>query len=362
MPDIPITTLVAIFGFLGGSVLGGTARIARFCTFGAIEDARIMGDWRRLRMWALAIAIAILCTHLLSYFELVDLSLSIHLRSELIWASLIAGGLCFGFGMAQVGTCPYGAMVRLGTGDLRSLVTLLIIGTTGYMTMRGLSAGLRMSLDEVHVNLSSAQTQSLPTLLGIESPDMTLAFVFFLFAAILFWCFKNPGFRAKKTYILAGCIMGLTISFGWFVTGDIGQDGFELQAVRSFAFVSAIANGMIYLMTFTGAYVDFSIASAGGVIFGSFIGSVYRKEFKLEAFDDDREMRRHLIGAAMMGFGGITAMGCTIGQGLTGLSTLSVGSLIAALSIGVGAVAGLHYLLEDTVKDTVFAFFGLERE
>ncbi len=358
MPDFPVPVLMALLGLVGGGIMGFTARTARFCTFGAIEDARICSDFRRLRSWGLAIAIAIIATWSLHYSGYIDIREAIHLRPELTWLSLIVGGLLFGFGMAQVGTCPFGSLVRLGTGDMRALVVVVIIGITGYMTMRGITAVSRVALlDSVHHDFEGRGLQSLPALLGVQGEQGLFLFALFIAALLLLWVFINADFRASRNYVLAGLVIGLCVTGGWFVTGHLGNDDFDPQPVLSFSFISAVANSLIYVMTYSGATISFAVGATTGVFFGSFIASFCKREFKLEAFDDGREMRRYLIGATLMGIGGITALGCTVGQGITGLSTLSVGSILAAASIGIGAVFGLHVLLEDTWKEALSALF-----
>jgi len=80
------------------------------------------------------------------------------------------------------------------------------------------------------------------------------------------------------------------------------------------------------------------------VIVGAFLVARAKGQFMLESFDGNREMVRHLGGAVLMGFGGLTAMGCTVGQGITGLSTLAVSAPLALGAIFLGAAAGLRYL------------------
>ncbi|MEP3248357.1 MAG: YeeE/YedE family protein [Sneathiella sp.] len=358
MTDFSVPVLMALLGLLGGGVMGYTARTARFCTFGAIEDARICGDFRRLRSWALAVVVAIITTWSLDFAGLIDIRQAIHLRPELTWLSLIIGGLVFGFGMAQVGTCPFGALVRAGTGDMRALVVLIVIGIIGYMTMRGITALARVAfLDSVHHDFDARGLQSIPALLGITGETGLFIAALIIAALLLGWVVKSPEFRASRRAILAGLIIGFCVAGGWFATGYLGNDEFDPQAVLSFSYISSVANSLIYLMTYSGATISFAVGATGGVLLGSCLASLIKQEFKLEAFDDGREMRRYLIGAALMGFGGITALGCTVGQGITGLSTLSIGSVIATASIGIGAVFGLHYLLEDDLKEAVSAFF-----
>jgi uncharacterized protein len=357
MSEMSIPVLMAICGFGGGAVLGLTARFSRFCTLGAIEDATLMGDNGRLKMWSIAIAIAIFASYSLHYFGIIDLTRSVHLRPQISWLSLIFGGLLFGFGMSQVGSCPFGAIVRLGSGDMRAFVSLIVIGVFGYITMSGFLAPARFYLlDPVAINLIDAGDGALPAMLSLTDPFSSLIFAYAIASLLLIWgLFKSA--RLIPTRLLAGgLIVGLTVSFGWFATGYLGADDFDPQRLQSFGFIGATSDALMYLMTYSGASINFIIASTGGVFVGSLAASLIKRQYKFEAFDDAIEMRRHLAGSALMGVGGITALGCTVGQGITGLSTLSTGSLIATASIFIGAVFGLRYLLEDTMVETLRTF------
>ena len=148
------------------------------------------------------------------------------------------------------------------------------------------------------------------------------------------------------------------VAAGWYLTGVIGFDDFEPMPVESFSFVNPMGNSIQYLMTFTGAAINFGIAAVGGVITGAFLMAKARGEFHLESFTAADDFLRHISGGALMGTGGILALGCTIGQGVTGMSTLALGSLIALLSIILGGVWGLKSIEEGSVAAGLKAVFA----
>jgi len=174
----------------------------------------------------------------------------------------------------------------------------------------------------------------------------------------LVFCFKDPQFRKSHRDIIAGGIVGILIPAAWYITGVIGKDDFDPTPLTSFTFVAPSGDAIQYLMSFTGSTINFGIATVGGVIVGSFLMAKSRGEFRIESFTTADDFIRHIIGAALMGTGGVLALGCTIGQGITGMSTLAVGSLIALASILVGGVFGLKYLEEDSFSGALKAMFS----
>lgn len=346
LQDMPPHLVRALLGFMIGAALGFVARRGRFCTLGAIEDAVYAGDGRRLRAWALAIAVAITGTHLLAAFTSFDLLQSIHVGTRLDWVGAIVGGLLFGLGMALVGTCGFGALLRLGGGDLKGLFAFLIIAITAYMAMRGLTGLVRVRLiDPLALDLSPRPSQTLGALAGLsESGQRVLAAIAAGLLASL--AFASPAFRSSRRMIATGVAIGALIVLGWWATGVVGQDPFELRRVESFSFVAPLGETLFYAMLASGARPDFPVGAVLGVLAGAFLAVRSTGEFRWEAPDDVTEVKRHLLGAALMGTGGVTALGCTIGQGITGLSTLSLGSILAVASIYGGARVGLYWLVE----------------
>lgn len=362
---LSIRTIVALAGFAAGIIFGATANKTNFCTMGAVSDMVFMGDSKRFRAWMMTIAIAILGTQALHIAGKIDVSSSIYLTSNLGWLGAILGGVMFGFGMTMAGGCGNKTLVRIGGGNLKSIVVAIIMGIFAYMTLRGLIGLARLELEKTNINLtdtSGLETQSMvemvARLVNAETESVRLAVALVFAGALLVYVFKSAEFRSSPSDIAAGLIIGLLVPVGWWITGVLGADEFEPTPLFSFTFVSPTAESIQYLMTFTGASINFGIATVGGVILGSFLMAISTKSFHIEAFSDSSDMIRHMIGAAIMGVGGILALGCTIGQGITGMSTLAFGSVIALLSILFGALWGLKSLEEDSILGGLKAVFS----
>ncbi|MCW8917018.1 MAG: YeeE/YedE family protein [Magnetovibrio sp.] len=370
MEDMSVTTLVASAGFIAGIVFGATANKTNFCTMGGVSDMVLMGDTNRFRAWMLAIAVAILGTQSLHMMEMIDLTLSpadggaIYLTSSLGWPGAILGGLLFGYGMTMAGGCGNKTLVRLGAGNLKSIVVVLVMGVTAYMTLRGLFGLARLELEAFNTDLSAMGLESqsmvemVAAMVGSETESLRLAVTLVFAVAIIAYCFKDAEFRGSKVDIIGAIIIGLLVPTGWYITGVLGADDFEPTPLFSFTFVAPSAESIQYLMTYTGSTINFGISAVGGVIVGSFLMAIMTKSFHIEAFSGADDMKSHMFGAVMMGIGGVLALGCTIGQGLTGMSTLALGSLIALASIIAGAVWGLKALEEGSVMDGLKAMFS----
>lgn len=353
MSALPVNTLVSLLGLFAGIVFGATAQRTNFCTMGAISDMVYLRDYRRFRAWLLAIAVAMAGSQGLHLAGIVDLGKSIYLTPNLGWLGAIVGGLLFGFGMTLTGGCGNKTLVRIGAGNLKSLVVAIVLGIFAFMTLRGLIGLARVNFIE-STNMSLAESgltaQGIPDMLaaasGLSLPGArwiaTTAMVLFL----LWYCFKDAEFRASPANIAAGIIVGALIPAGWIITGVVGADDFEPVPLASFTFVAPVGEGLMYLMVFTGASINFGIAAVGGVIIGAFLMAIATRSFRIESFVDANDMLRHLGGGALMGVGGVMALGCTIGQGITGMSTLAFGSFVAFLSILTGGVYGMKYLEE----------------
>lgn len=365
MEEIPLGIVVALLGFGLGLVFGATAQRTNFCTMGAISDMVFIGDKNRFRAWMLTIAVAILGSQTLHQLGAIDLNGSIYLSPNLGWAGAIVGGLMFGFGMTLTGGCGNKTLVRLGAGNLKSLVVAIMLGIFAYMTLRGLIGLARVQLEGMsNLNLRGAgfETQGMPDLLagatGLPPEAVRLVLTLTVAGALLWFCFKSSAFRASPRNIAAGLIIGTLIPLGWLATGVVGYDEFEPTPLTSFTFVAPTGESLVYLMTFTGATINFGIATIGGVVAGSFLMARATRSFQVESFTTASDMTRHMVGGALMGTGGVMALGCTIGQGITGMSTLALGSLIALLSIIGGGIYGMKYLEEGSLGGAMRAILA----
>jgi hypothetical protein len=301
----------------------------------------------------------------------VDLSKSVQQRPVLPWLSLSVGGLVFGVGMTLAGGCTNKNLLRVGGGSVRSLVVLTFVAISAYMTLKGLFGQWRATLlDPVSLNLGARGWSdiglgtALAKLAGIEAKQALLVAATPVVLALLMFVFKDKRFRANPVQIAAGLVLGALVAAAWYLTGHIGYgenpDTLETvyfatntRTLESLSFVAPVAFSLELLMLWTDAslHMTFGIASALGVVAGSAVHALTSKSFRWEGFASLQDLRSQLVGGVMMGFGGVTALGCTVGQGMSGLSTLSLGSLIAITSIVIGSVATLKYMLWKAEQD-----------
>ncbi len=349
-----IAKMVVWGGFVLGLVFGLVGNKTRFCTMGAVSDIVSMGDWNRMRMWLLAMAVAILGTAGLQWAGLIDIAKTIYATPNLMWLSYLTGGFVFGVGMTLASGCGSKTLIRIGTGNLKSLVVLIVAAIAAYMTLRGVFGVFRVwAIDPVAFKLPA--NQDLPSLAAnaFGSPRGLMLAVLSLgvAGALLVFVFKEREFLIFDN-VLGGAVTGLVIIGGWYLSGHLGylpEDPNTLEEkfyatssgrMESLSFVAPQAYLLELLMLWsdTSRVVTFGIATALGTITGSFAWALWSRSFRLESFRDSEDLVNHLVGAALMGFGGILGLGCTIGQGISGVSTLALGSFLVLLAIIAGGV------------------------
>jgi uncharacterized membrane protein YedE/YeeE len=349
---------VALLSFLIGIVFGAVVNKTNFCTMGAVSDWVNMGSKGRLRSWFLAMGVAILATQIMHYRGIIDVSEAIYLTPNFGWLGYLLGGFLFGVGMTLASGCASRTLVRVGGGNLKSVVVMILIGLSAYMTMRGILALVRVNaINEASINLAAHNIADqgigtlLATALGLDDTQRTNQIVAILVGGgLVVFALAGKALRTSFNNILAGVAIGLIVAAGWYVTGVIGFDDFEPLRFESFSFTGPIADGMMYLLTFTGSTINFGVAAVFGVILGSFLYVIATGKFRLETFSDRGDMVRHMWGGVLMGFGGVIALGCTIGQGITGMSTLALGSVFSLVSIIFGSALTMkvqYYQMDD---------------
>lgn len=334
----------AFIGLLGGIALGLAARFGRFCTLGAIEDFHYASDNLRLRMWGVAIAVAIIGTQTATHFNLLDLSQSAYL--DRVWNPIatILGGLIFGYGMALSGNCGYGALARLGGGDIRSFLIVMVMGLSAYFVMSGPLAHVRVWLFPVESGASTPQgfSQLFQNWFGL-APLYTGGI---LGGSLLIFSLASRTMLAAWSHIFWGAVVGLAIFSGWLGTYLIAVNGFNEEPVETHSFAAPIGDTIFYSMTASGNTLSFSVGSVLGVVFGAFIATLFKRQFRWEACEDPRELGRQTFGAMLMGVGAILAVGCSIGQGISAFSTLAFSAPLTFVMIFIGATIGLRQMLE----------------
>jgi uncharacterized membrane protein YedE/YeeE len=355
--------VVALGGFVLAFIFGVVANRTNFCTMGAVSDVVNMGSWGRMRMWLLAIAVAILGTHALQLAGMIDLTKSFYVRPNVTWLSYILGGFLFGVGMTLGSGCGSKTLVRLGAGSLKSLIVFIFLGIAAYMTLKGLFGIWRVNwIDPVATDLSTRNLprQDLPTLIaaltGASLPMVEMIVAIAVAGAFLVFVFKDSDFRASFDHILGGTVVGLVVVGGWYVTGHLGfaenpqtlEDTFfgtNSRTIESLSFTAPVGYVLELLMLWSdkSLTVTFGIAATLGIIAGSFAYAIASRTFRWEGFAGAEDTANHVVGGLLMGFGGVTALGCTIGQGLTGFSTLALGSILAFLAIVAGAALTMKF-------------------
>ena len=353
---------VAWAGFGIGFVLGAVSSRTGFCTMGALSDVVHMGEWTRLRMWLFAIGVAVLGTQALAWSGTIDLTRALHVQPALPWLSLLTGGVLFGFGMTLASGCGARTLTRVGAGSLKAMVVLAVMSLFAYMTLRGVFGVLRAGvLDPIALQLP--QGQDLPRLIaGAGATPASVATMRvvaggIIGAGLLAVALAGREFRRPGPLLGAACT-GLAVVAAWAVSAHLGYVAEDPQTLQerfvgsqsgrpeALSFVGPVAFSMELLMFWSdpSRRVTMGIASVAGMIAGSLAHALATRSFRWEGFAGVQDTARHLVGAAMMGVGGVTAMGCTIGQGITGVSTLSMGSMIALAGIVAGALCGFRWL------------------
>jgi uncharacterized membrane protein YedE/YeeE len=345
------TTFVLAFAF------GAIVQRTNFCTMGSVADIVSFRDWTRMRQWLLAVAVAIFGTTMLDVAGLIDVGNSYYTTPRFTPLAYAVGGVLFGFGMVLTGGCGSKSLVRAGGGSLKSPVTS-VLAVVAYMTMRGALSLVRVGVIE-RAGVTLATRQDLASLLSSTADARSawqLGLGLAIPAAVLLYVLRDRGFRTFDN-LLAGIGIGAIVVAVWFVSGYIGhlaehpqtlEEAFlrtNSRQMESLSFVAPVAWTMDYLL-FTSdksKELTIGIVAVVGMIVGSASYAVAAGRFHWEAFRDAEDMGNYLVGAALMGFGGVTALGCTIGQGLSGVSTLAAGSFIALAGIVGGATLGVRY-------------------
>ena len=337
--------LMALVGLAGGILLGLAARLGRFCTLGAIEDFLYGGSDVRLRMWGMAIGTAILGSFALIGSGLLDVGETFYLSIRWLPHASIIGGLMFGYGMALAGNCGYGAVARLGGGDLRSFVIVLVMGVSTYVVLSGPLAPLRNALFPQNDVLPGAVPPGIAHMTG-QITGLSVPLTGFLIGLVLL--VASAASRQvwdKPAQPLWATAVGLAIITGWAGTSHIARTGFEALPVVSHSFAAPLGESIFWWMTGSLRPLSFAVGSVAGVWTGAFLGSLIKGHFRWEACEDPRELRRQIFGAALMGAGAVIALGCTVGQGISAFSLLAVSAPVTFAAIFVGAAIGLRQLI-----------------
>jgi uncharacterized protein len=345
--------------FLVAMAFGAIVQKTGFCTMGAITDVAAMGDWTRMRQWALAVAVATFGFGLLSWSGLVDPANTLYASNRWNWLSALAGGAIFGFGMVLSSGCPSKALVRVGGGNLKAVVVVIVLGLSAFATLKGITAVWRVATVD-RVALEFATGARLPAWVahafGVDARAAGLVLALVIGIGLAAWALSGREF-VRTNNLLAGTGIGGAVVAMWFITGSWGHVAEHPETLQetwlattsgraeAFSFVSPIAYTLDWLMFYsdTSQVLTTGIVAVFGVVAGSALTALATRRFRWEGFGGTADLAHHLVGAVLMGVGGVTALGCSIGQGISGVSTLSATSFVAVIAMIGGARAALGY-------------------
>ena len=343
--------VLALGGLAIGFLFGLTVYRTNYCAMGSLADIHNFGDWRRFRAWVLAAATALIGTTLLDAAGVVELGRSMYLAPTLNWLGHVGGGLLFGVGMVLAGGCPSRNLARAGGGDLRALMTLIVLGLAAFMTIAGILAPARVALEgATAVRLGAVPSQSLGDILGTSlglAPTWGRPVAAAIVAVLaLAYCLADSKLRRSPLHIASGLAVGLLVVAGWALTG-LAYDEMAPRptAPISLTYIRPVGDTLQWLSLYTATPMPgLGVASVFGALLGAFAAAVAMGRFRLATFADTGDTLRNLAGAALMGVGGVLALGCTVGQAVTGVSTLALGSFVTFAAIVAGGLLGLRLL------------------
>jgi uncharacterized membrane protein YedE/YeeE len=376
-------------------VMGAVVNKTNFCTMGAVSDWVNMGDLGRFRAWMFAIAVALLGVVVLEYFGLVkpDAAFPPYRSGQFIWAENLLGGILFGIGMTLASGCGNKALIRIGGGNIKSIMVALIIAVIAYFMVNPFPGSDQTLFTLLFYSwirplaMDLGVSQDIGTLIsGSEDGVQTRLIIGVLLAvALLVFAFKSADFRKSSDNILGGLVVGAAVLGAWYVTStvtlDIEGEQYALQAYvnewdflaessegkpadsrplspQSFTFINPMGQTLGYgAAGLDRAYLTFGVMALFGVLLGSFLWSVVSRSFRVEWFASFKDFFNHFVGAILMGIGGVLALGCTVGQAITGISTLALGSFVAFAGIVLGSALTMKVQYYKLVYEAEASYF-----
>ena len=373
--EITIHSQVLVAVFVIALILGGVTSKTNFCAMGAVSDWINIGDTGRMRAWVLAMAVALSGVIALEAAGAIDLSAATfppYRTANFAWLRYVVGGLMFGIGMTLASGCGNKTLVRVGSGNLKSLTVLLIAMVAAYLMLWTPFYEMLfhpwVSVTAIDLARHGMPTQEVGSILGgmlgvQPSRVLNIAAAALIAAGLFVFVFRSADFRGSFDNILGGAVMGSAVVAGWWLTGgplgrawkdyaDMAIDIPRRVQVQSYTFMSPMGDSVRYLLSPAKmSLLNFGVLALAGVIIGSFVYAVATRSFRVEWFASCRDFVNHAIGGALMGLGGVLSMGCTVGQAITGVSTLATGSFLTFFAIVIGAAGTMKYQYASMMRE-----------
>lgn len=375
-------------------IMGAVVNKTGFCTMGAVSDWVNMGDTGRMRAWILAIAVGVLGVTGLEAAGLVNVTSTFppYRQTNFAWLENVLGGVLFGIGMTLASGCGNKTLIRIGGGNIKSVMVLLVIAVIAYFMINPFPGSDKTLYSTLFYSWTNPTAVALTTnqdlgsmLFGDNAATGRMVAGGVIGGLLLVWAFKSAEFRTSFDNLLGGLVVGLAVLAAWYVTSNItvNADG-EMMALQayvqdwdlyapadavrpaaagplasqSFTFINPMGQTLGYVAGgFDRTLLTFGIMALAGVIVGSLLWALISRSFRIEWFASGRDFINHFIGAILMGFGGVLAMGCTIGQGITGFSTLALGSIFTFVAIVFGSAVTMKVQYYKMVYEADATFF-----
>ena len=336
LENYEIFQVVNLSAFILGLLFGAIAQKNQFCFSGSIKDYILTDSTKRAASVVMAIIVAIISTYLVANFNEIDLSETNYLKENVNYFTIILGGTLFGIGMMIADGCSSRHIVKFAQGDPYSLVTLIFIAIFAYATTKGFVHEFIVLLTQNETLLSISS--------NIANSQLNI-FVVIVPLLVFLWLLTKSFKRILS--LKDGILMGIIVSVGWYITGVIGVESMERQiSLASVTFVYPTAQTLEFFSYFQVTELSFGISIVLGVVSGAFIMSKFNRKYSFGCTSNlqHSKVKYNMIGGALMGVGGVLAIGCTVGQGLTGVSTLAVASVLAISSIMISGFITAKYL------------------
>ena len=336
--DVTPLQASVVLGLVLGAVYGVLAQRSGFCL-----RRSLVGDWGEclpaLGVWAMALAVAIAGTQGAVAAGVVSFDAHRFLAPDLPVVAVLVGGALFGAGMVLSGGCVSRLAVLSGAGNLRAVLVLVVFAIVAHAAMKGVLAPLRSVLAGITVDPGGVV--ALTALPGGAVWAWSLA----LAAAVLA---LRSG--ASRRHLVMAALIGLLVPLGWIGTGFVLQDDFDPLPLQSLGFTGPTAGTLFWTMAATAIPAGFGTGLVAGVVAGSVAAAVSAGEFRWVSLEGPRQTGRYMAGAALMGTGGVLAGGCTVGAGLSGVSTMSIAAILALTAMVVSARMVGRFLAQEPAR------------
>lgn len=338
MLELAIDTLgdgsvLLLAGLCTGLLFGAAAQHSKFCLRAATVEFWSRNIGPRTGIWLIVFCTALLLTQGMIALGVLDVSNARQLAATGSISGAVIGGFLFGSGMILARGCASRLLVLSATGNLRALVTGLVLTLTAQASLRGILSPFREQLTGLWI-VEGGAARNLLNWVGTDRWAIIAVAALGLAMAVMRT--RRQGIPATEAF--AALLVGAAVAFGWWATFAISETSFEPVAVSSVTFTGPSTDTLMALINERSVALSFSLGLIPGVFIGSFAMSIATGSFEIQRFNAEGGMERYLVGATLMGFGSMLAGGCAVGAGVSGGAVMAMTAWLALTFMWIGAV------------------------